>query len=159
MVSNIIQFNVMSYTKLLYHIIFRTKRSIRSIEEEYEKELYSYILGFCRKKGCHLYRIGGMPDHIHMLVSIPPSISLSQFMKDLKVSTSKWLFTNINFIYFTGWGEGYGAFTYSMSDKDVVANYIANQKTHHAKVDFFSEFLSLLREHGIEPDMKYFMKD
>ncbi len=148
----------MSYTKLLYHIIFRTKRSEQTINEMHEKELYAYIMGFIKNKKSHLYRIGGMPDHIHLLVDIHPSIALSDFMRELKVATSKWLKMNENFPYFTGWGESFAAFSYNEKEKDMISNYIKKQKEHHNKVTFEEELRTILKENNIEINEQYFLK-
>ena len=149
----------MSYTRFLYHIIFRTKRSVPSIFEKNERELYAYILGYARNKGAHLYRIGGMPDHIHLLVDIPPTIAVAEFMRGLKESTSKWMKHNPLFPVFDGWGESYAAFTYALSDKDTVVNYIKNQKEHHKKVSFAEEYAQMMEIHDITVDERYFLKD
>lgn len=77
----------MSYTQTSYHIILRTHCSIPAIVEDHERELYSYMLGFINNKGAHLYRIGGMPDHVHLFVSLPATMAMSKFVQELKVST------------------------------------------------------------------------
>ncbi|MEE0805420.1 MAG: IS200/IS605 family transposase [Prevotellamassilia sp.] len=84
----------MSYTSLLYHIVFRTHCSVPTITEEYEKELYKFIYGFVKGKGCVLHRIGGMPDHIHLLLEIPPTYALSDFMRELKISARNYIEAN-----------------------------------------------------------------
>ncbi len=78
----------MAHVVLLYHIIWRTKKSEKTINPIFERELYAYINGFCTEKQCRLFRIGGMEDHIHLLVSIRPDISISEFMQVLKSQTS-----------------------------------------------------------------------
>lgn len=142
----------MSFTQLIYHIVFRTKYSIQAITERYETELYAYILGYMRNKGYHLYRIGGMPDHVHLLVSIPPSVSLSEFVRDLKASTSKMLRDNPRFPNFQGWNNGYAAFTYSSNEKDMICNYIKNQKAHHKSRTFVDEYKEYAQSLGIAID-------
>ena len=82
----------MSYIKLLYHIVFRPKNSIPAIPIEHEEILYRYIWGFIKNKSGILNRIGGMPDHIHLLVQIPPTLSLADFMRDLKTSTHRYMY-------------------------------------------------------------------
>lgn len=149
----------MSHQAFLYHIVFRTKGSMCSIDEQHERELYAYILGICRNKDCKLYRIGGMSDHIHMLISIPPKYSVSEFMKVLKVETNKWIHQSKLFPIFCGWARGYAAFTYSIKEKQSVYNYIANQKQHHKYNSFVSEFFSLLKEHGLNTDDDDFFDD
>lgn len=139
----------MSFTKLIYHIIFRTKHSIPAIVERHETELYAYILGYMKNKEYHLYRIGGMPDHIHLLVSIPPTISLSEFVRDLKASTSKMLKDNPKFPNFPGWNNGYAAFSYSPNEKDMICNYIKNQKEHHKSKTFVDEYKEYAQSLGI----------
>lgn len=149
----------MSYTRFLYHIVFRTKRSVPSIYERSERELYAYILGYVRNKKAKLYRIGGMPDHIHMLVDIPPTLAVAEFMRGLKESTSKWLKQNSAFPAFDGWGDSYAAFTYSYNDKDVIIEYIKGQKKHHRKLSFAEEYRKFIEENGVKPDESYFLRD
>lgn len=149
----------MSHQVLLYHIIFRTKGSVLALDERQELKLYAYINGLCINKGCKLYRVGGMPDHIHMLVSIPTKYSLSEFMKVLKVETNKWIKESNLFPLFTGWGRGYAVFTYSMSEKQTVFNYIVNQKNHHKHISFTNEFHDTLKSFGINPDDDDFFED
>ena len=148
----------MSYTNLLYHIVFRTYRSKNTIVEEHERELYAYIMGIVNHLNGKLYRIGGMPDHIHMLVSVPPNLALSEFMRRLKRSTSEWLNTNPHFPQFSGWGQSYAAFTYSHADIPLVKSYIMDQKEHHRAVAFEGELRELMAREGVEID-EYFLKD
>lgn len=149
----------MSYTKLLYHIVFRTKGSRNSINEIHEKELYAYILGYVRNNKSTLYRIGGMPDHIHILVDIHPTDSVTEFVRILKESASKWLQSRPEFPNFNGWGESFAASTYSQNDIDTIINYIKNQKDHHQKVSFADEYRQFLISNGVEPDERYFLKE
>ena len=149
----------MSYTNLVYHIVFRTHRSLPAIDEQHERELYAYIHGYIMKHKAKLYRIGGMPDHIHMLVSIPPDIAVSEFVRGLKYATSAWLKQNPLFPLFSGWGEGYAAFTYSKEQIPVVKQYIINQKEHHRKTTFAEEYRLFILENGGEINEKYFLKD
>lgn len=139
-----------SYLQLYYHIVFGTKSHIPSIANIHCELLYKYIWGIIITKKCKLYRINGSTDHIHLLVDIHPSIALSKFVKDIKVSTSIWLKEQHEFKQFKGWSEGYGAFTISHSDKDSVIEYIKNQKEHHRKISYQDEYKSLLNEFGID---------
>ena len=149
----------MSYTQLLYHIVFRTYRSERTIPESHERELYAYMLGIANNRDVKVYRIGGMPDHIHMLVGLPATLSVSRFMQDLKSITSPWLKSNPHFPDFDHWGKEYAAFTYSYKDKDTIVNYIKGQKEHHRVLSLADELKELIAESGITWDEKYFMKD
>ena len=149
----------MSYTRLFSHIIFRTKHSIPAIVIEHEQELYRYIWGIVKQKEGILYRIGGMPDHLHLFVELPAKLSLSDFVREVKTSSGKWLRNNPHFPNFQGWGNRYAAFSYGPNDKDAVVQYIANQKAHHSNVTLEKELQTLLAEHGCEIDERYFMND
>ena len=149
----------MSYTQTFYHIVLRTHRSIPAIAEDYERELYSYILGFINNKGCKLYRIGGMPDHVHLFVSLPATLAMSKFVQELKVATSKWLKANPHFPLFDGWSKEYAGFTKSLRDKDTVVRYIARQKEHHRQKTFPEEYREFLTDNGAEIKEEYFLKD
>lgn len=100
-----------------------------------------------------------MPDHIHILIDLPPSIGLSDFMRELKKSTSVWIKESRKFPLFTGWGEGYAAFTYSRNDVETITNYIKNQQEHHRVITFAEEYRKFLIDNGINPDERYFLKD
>ncbi|MDO5342467.1 MAG: IS200/IS605 family transposase [Bacteroidia bacterium] len=150
----------MSHICFIYHIVWRTYRSEMTIVEENERELYAYILGICKNKNCQLYRINSMPDHVHLCVSIHPSISVSEFMKVLKGETSKWMKDNKDmFPNFVGWGEGYAAFTYSDKDKPNIINYIKNQKIHHKRETFPQEYRHWLLTEGQDPESDTLLRD
>ena len=121
----------MSYTKILYHIVLRTKRSEMSISQDNVSSLYKYIWGIVKNKNGKLYRINGIEDHIHILSDLHPSVSLADFIKSIKVASSLWMKQSIDFPLFCGWSEGYAAFTYSFKEKDMIISYIKNQKKHH----------------------------
>uniref|UniRef100_A0AB33JKE5 IS200/IS605 family transposase n=4 Tax=unclassified Prevotella TaxID=2638335 RepID=A0AB33JKE5_9BACT len=148
----------MAYTKLLYHIVFSTKQRQPTIVLEYERELYAYIMGIIAQAEGHLYRIGGMPDHIHIIADIPSKISLSDFVKRLKQGSSNWLAANPHFPHWNRWEESYGAFTYAYNDLQEVVDYVRNQKEHHKKVSFTEEYRKLLDDFGIEYDERYIPK-
>ena len=151
----------MSYTRLLFHIVFRTKHSIPAINMEHENELYRYIWGYIKNKDCILYRIGGMPDHIHMLIQIRATILLSDFMRDLKTATSKYLQEPCReaFPMFSGWGKSYCAISCSPMEKDSVVDYIKGQKVHHKKTSFQEELLKIFSENNIDDNVENFLKE
>lgn len=149
----------MSYTRLLYHIVFRTKYNKPTIIEAHESDLYKYIWGIIKNKKSVLYRIGGVPDHIHLLVDIHPTIAISDFMREIKEHSSKWLSRNPHFPNFEGWGESFAAFSYSLKEKENIINYIKNQKEHHKTITFEQEYRQFLIENEIEMNEKYFLKD
>ena len=108
----------MSYTYLLYHIVVRTKRSEPTIRTAHERELYMYIYQFIKAHNSALYRVNGMPDHIHILVSLHPSIAIADFMRDLKTATSKMMKSaKDKYPMFDGWEPEYYASTVSKNDQ------------------------------------------
>ena len=150
----------MAYINLLYHIVFRSKNSASVIPIEKVEILYRYIWGIVKHKNGVLYRIGGMPDHVHILVQLPATIAVADFVRDLKTATNVYLKENRDsFPKFDGWSRSYCALTYSQNEKDSIINYIKSQKEHHKRVSFRDELLGMLRESGVEVDMKYFMVD
>ena len=144
-----------TYHQLYYQIIFGTKYRKPTISQTHETELYKYIFGIITNKKCKLYRLNGIEDHIHIFSDIHPTICISDFVKDIKVASSKWMKETGKFPAFEGWQDGYGAFNYSTRGKDKLINYIKNQKEHHKTETFFDEFRRLLVENGIEFDEKY----
>lgn len=150
----------MSYTCLLYHIVFRPKYRTEAITIAHEACLYRYIGGFVRNKKGVLYRIGGMPDHIHLLVQLPPTMSLADFMRDLKTAAHWFLRKKPEkFPLFTGWGKSYCALSCSLSGKDRVIDYIKNQKIHHQRINFQDELRAMLHIQGIAYEEDSLWKD
>ena len=145
-----------SYRQLIYHLVFRTKDSLPGIDQENASYLYSYISGLIKNKSCHLYRINGVENHIHLLTDLHPSIALADFMRELKASSSRWMKESGLFPGFRGWGDGYGSFTCSYKDMERISEYIQNQQIHHAKKSFEEEYRGLLLEAGITFDEMYF---
>lgn len=137
---------------MTYHLVFGTYRRVHSIDASHERELYKFIYNFSTDRGIYIRRIGGMPDHVHILCDIPAKLSLSEYIKLLKTETSKFMRVNTNFPKWEKWAEGYGAFTVDASLRDVRCRYIMNQREHHASMDFVSEYRKLLNEAGISDD-------
>ena len=149
----------MSHVNMLYHIVLRTKYSIMAINEEHETELYAYMMGIIQRKNGAVYRIGGMPDHVHILTSIHHTLAVSEFIKVFKGETSKWMKESGKFPEFVGWGKGYAAFSYNIRDKHIICQYIANQKAHHKRIRFEDEYIAFLKENGMDPDLDLIFKD
>ncbi len=144
-----------TYTQILYQIVFSTKNRERTLTKDRRDELFRYIWGLMKNQRCHLYRINGVEDHLHLITHIHPSVSLANLVKDIKLSSSQHIIKNGLFKNFDGWQEGYGAFTYSIKEKDRLIEYVKNQEEHHKIITFKEEFIQLLEEHGIEFDEKY----
>jgi len=144
-----------TYTQILYQIVFSTKERKPVLLKESRPLLLKYIYGVLRNKNCHLYRINCIEDHIHILLSIHPSVSLSSLVKDIKISSSSFVKENNLFPGFSGWQEGYGAFTYSYGEVNKLIEYVKNQEEHHKNITFREEFIAMLNEHQITFDPKY----
>jgi REP element-mobilizing transposase RayT len=144
-----------TYTQILYQIVFSTKNQENTMIESGQEKLYKYIWGILKNKKCHLYRIGGVEDHLHIITHIHPTVAIAYLVKDMKLSASSFIKSQNIFPNFNGWQDGYGGFTYAISAKDNLIEYVKNQKEHHKKVSFRDEYISLLKEHGIEFDKKY----
>ena len=145
-----------SYHQILYHLVFRTKDSRKTLNPVYSRELFAYIMGYVKNKNCLLYRINGVENHIHIFCDLNPSIALSDFIKDMKASSSIWLKKSGKFPDFQGWAVGYAALTYAWRDKSKIVNYIKNQQVHHKQISFENEFRGLLKEQGIIIEEHYF---
>lgn len=146
-----------TYTQILYQLVFTTKDRLNTMCESSQDQLYRYISGLLKNKNCHLYQINGVEDHIHIVTHIHPMIAPALLIKDIKLATSSFIDKEKIFPKFKGWQDGYGAFTYSYSEKDKLIEYVKNQKEHHKKNDFREEYISILREHGIDFDERFLL--
>ena len=144
-----------TYTQILYQIIFSTKDRERILLEDNREHLYKYIWGILENKNCHLYRINGVEDHIHICTHLHPSTSLAALVKDIKLASSEMIKNEKIFPGFSKWQIGYGAFTYSIHEKDKLIEYIKNQVEHHKSETFIDEYKRILKELKIEFDEKY----
>ena len=144
-----------SFAKFYAHIVFHTKDNIKIIREEIEDELYAYLGGILKNYKSIPFQIGGTSDHIHILCTLPKTISLSSLTEEIKKSSSKWIKTKGPHYRDFYWQDGYGGFSVGWSQIDTVLNYIRNQKQHHANVAFIDEYKILLKENGIDFDEKY----
>ena len=144
-----------SYTQIIYQIVFSTKDRENSITKEYKEILYKYIWGILENKKCHLYRINGIENHIHIVSSLHPGVALADLIKDIKVVSSSMIKEKQIFPMFNGWQVGYGAFTYSIDAKENLIEYVKNQEEHHKKETFIEEYKRLLQEFNIDFDERY----
>lgn len=148
-----------TYTQIHIHFVFAVKYRLGIISPEWKEELYKYITGITQNNNHKMLAINGMPDHIHILIGIRPSQSISDLMKDIKQSSSKWINENKFATQHFEWQEGYGAFSYSKSQIDNVIKYIQNQEQHHKSKSFKDEYLDVLQKFEIEYDEKYIFND
>jgi REP element-mobilizing transposase RayT len=143
----------MSYTHLVYHIVFGTKDRAALIAPAWEHDLYRVLVATVKNHKGELIEINGTADHIHMLVRLLPATAVADFLRELKSVSSKWVRRNHE-PKFT-WQRRYGAFSVSGSDQREVRDYIRDQKRHHTRRSFDSEYKSILRSHSIEFDERY----
>jgi putative transposase len=146
-----------THTQILYQIVFSTKQREQVLEKEKRPELFKYTWGILNKSNCHLYRINGVEDHLHIVTHLHPSVSLANLVKNIKIASSGFIKDNRIFKNFNGWQDGYGAFTYSIKEKNRLIEYVKTQEEHHKIVSFRDEYIELLREHDIEFDERYLL--
>ena len=144
-----------THTNLLYHLVFSTKQRQPMISDSLAAELHPYLGGIVRGEGGEPLAVGGVADHVHLLVKLKPTIAVSDFLRQLKANSSKWINEEKWKLQKFGWQDGYGAFTVSRSQVTRVVEYIQIQKQHHAKQDFQNEYLDLLVKHEVEYDERY----
>src|SRR2546423_2961396 len=143
----------MSYTNLLYHIVFATKRRSPFITNELRADLHAYLGGTARGLGGIALEVGGVADHVHILAKIKPTVAVAEFIKRLKADSSGWANRKTRGRF--AWQARYGAFTVSESQVEKVRAYVRNQEEHHSRVSFEEEIKALLKAHKIEFDEKY----
>jgi REP element-mobilizing transposase RayT len=148
-----------TYTQIHIQFVFVVKYRDGLIHLSFKDELYQYIAGIIKYHNHKLLAINGMPDHIHVLVGMRPTQSISDLLQDIKGSSSKWInkkkFLKVKF----EWQEGYGAFSYSKSQVNNVINYIKNQEQHHSIKSFRQEYLEFLELFEVAYDERYIFKD
>jgi REP element-mobilizing transposase RayT len=144
-----------TFTRLLVHIVFSTKNRAPLITPEVEEGLYAYMKGIAKNHASPVLEINGTSDHVHLLVSLSKRIAVADLLENLKKDSSLWIKTQGPQYKGFYWQEGYGAFTIGESAVTALKRYIANQKQHHRKVTFKTEFLTLLKKFRVEYDERY----
>lgn len=139
----------------LAHFVWSTKHRQSLIAPAWQENLYAYLGGILRNNGAVLIQAGGMPDHVHLLASLPSTLTLAKTVNLLKSNSTTWVHDEIQGGSEFRWQEGYGAFSVSKSAEARVVEYIANQQQHHSRISFQDEFVALLKRHEIEYDERY----
>jgi len=139
-----------TYSQIYIQIVFSVTGRLNLLQPEIQTELHKYISGIVKNKGQKLLAINSVPDHIHILVGIKPSIAIADLVRDIKNNSSKFLNSKKWFKGKFNWQEGYGAFSYSHSQIDRVINYINNQEEHHRTKSFKEEYLNFLESFNIK---------
>lgn len=142
-------------TDLIYHIVFSTKNRSPIIHSGLQEKLYSYIAGIAKRQEALVIQIGGVSDHVHIVLQLKPTHKLSEVIQKIKGHSSKWINKQNNTTTKFQWQEGYGVFTVSASQKPLVIQYVKEQEKHHKKVTFKDELVMFLKRHHIEYDEKY----
>jgi REP element-mobilizing transposase RayT len=144
-----------SLVKNYIHIVFSTKHRQSLILESIETELFSYLGGICNNLECHVLKVGGYKDHIHVLCMLSKKIALMKLVEQLKSNSSKWIKTKGDDFKNFYWQDGYGAFSVRPSEVEIVINYIANQHEHHSKKTFQDEYKAFLKKYEVSYDERY----
>lgn len=143
-----------TYCCSLFHCVFSTKERRKTILPEIQPRLWAYMGGIAREHQMKALGIGGIDDHVHLLLSLPSSLPVADAMREIKSNSSRWLHETCAMREFE-WQEGYGAFSIGWSQISATLQYIARQEEHHRKRDFQAEFLAFLKKHRIEYDPRY----
>ena len=143
-----------TYSQIHVQIVFAVKGRENLIKEQNREELQKYITGIINNKNQKTLAIYCMPDHTHILVGMKPNIAISDLVRDIKANSSSFI-TDNKWVNKFNWQEGFGVFSYSKSQLDLVVKYILNQAEHHKKRTFREEYLDFLQKFEIDYDEKY----
>ncbi|WP_167612103.1 IS200/IS605 family transposase [Maribellus sediminis] len=144
-----------TFTQMNVHAVFSVKGRGNFISEKWRDELHRYIAGTLKETNNYSLAVGGYKDHVHIFFELNPSISVSDVLKNVKAKSSKWINTKDFVSGKFEWQAGYGAFTYSRSQRNNVISYIMKQEEHHGNQSFKAEYLELLRKNDIKYDDAY----
>ena len=144
-----------TYSNLFYHIVFSTKGRKNLIDRSIEERVWAYIGGIARKHDLIAVRVGGIENHIHVLIMAKPKIAPSQIVQWLKGESSRWIHETFPELRSFAWQDGYGIFSVSKSNVPDVVEYIKDQREHHAKQSFEEEYISMLKLNGIDYEERY----
>jgi REP element-mobilizing transposase RayT len=144
-----------TYTSLHYHVVFSTKNRERWIRPEIEQRIWAYLAGITQQNKMQPLQIGGIDDHVHVLLGAPPVLAPAKIAQLIKGGSSPWIQEAFPPLKGFGWQDGYSAFTVSRSNLPAVIAYIQGQREHHRAKSFQEEYRELLKRHGIEFDERY----
>ena len=144
-----------TYTSLHYHVLFSTKNRERWIAPEIAQRVWAYLGGIAREKDMTALKVGGVEDHVHLVLGLPPTLAPSKAAQLLKGGSSVLIHKNFPALAAFQWQDGYGAFTVSKSNLPEVIQYVEGQREHHRKKTFQEEYRALLDKHGVKYDERY----
>lgn len=138
-----------------FHFIWSTKQRLPLIDASIQPKLYAYIAGIIKSHSGKLVEIGGMPDHVHLLVELSNLDKFSHVVRDVKASSSAWVHKNYPHLADFAWQQGFGSFSVSFSSVESIQTYIQNQAAHHATMSFEEEYRKFLARHQIQYDERF----
>lgn len=144
-----------SLSKVIVHIIFSTKDREPWLDADVRPRMHAYLATICRDLGGHAFRVGGVADHVHILATLPRTLSQADLVEAMKKTSSKWIKTLAPKYRGFYWQRGYGAFSVSPSQLDGVFEYVESQEEHHRTRSFQEEYREFLQKHGVEFDDRY----
>ncbi len=144
-----------SFSSSYFHCVFSTKGRRNLITPELQVRLFPYLGGIAKENKMKLLIVGGMPDHVHLLLSLPKTMAISKGLQLIKGGSSKWIRETFTKHRDFAWQSGYGAFSIGINDIERTKQYIENQAEHHKKRGFKDEFLIFLKKNEIEYEEKY----
>ena len=144
-----------SYISCLMHCVFSTSQRQKFISQDLQRRLWPFMGGIARENNWKTLAIGGVEDHVHLLLSLPATTPIAKAIQVIKGGSSKWVHENFPERRDFAWQEGYGAFSVGVSQIEATVHYIQTQREHHRKRTFAEEFLSFLKRHGIEYDERH----
>ena len=148
-----------TYSQMYVQTVFGVKYRKALLKESLKHETFAVLGNLINETGCKTIIINGMHDHVHCLIGIKPSLSVSNVMKSVKAKSSKWLNESNRLEHRFEWQPGFGSFSYSHSHLDSVIRYIRNQENHHKKMSFREEYIKMLGSFNIEFDERYIFHD
>lgn len=144
-----------SLSQVILHIIFSTKEREPWLDADVRPRVHAYLATISRDLGGHAFRIGGIADHVHVVTTLPRTVSQSELVEQLKKTSSKWMKTLARKFAGFYWQRGYAAFSVSKSQLEAVIDYVEHQETHHRQRTFQEEYREFLHKHAVEFDERY----
>ena len=144
-----------TYTQITIHAVFAVKYRENFITKDWRDDLHQYIAGIITKKGAKSLAVGGWKDHVHILFGMPVTTCIADLMAVVKANSSKWINDQQFLKGMFQWQEGYAAFSYAKSQRDIVIKYIINQEEHHRTKTFKEEYLKMLSDFDVAYEDKY----
>ncbi|MGH9871704.1 MAG: IS200/IS605 family transposase [Pyrinomonadaceae bacterium] len=144
-----------TFSQIYIQTVFAVSNRMSLIKPAFKEDLYKYLTGIVKNQKQKLISINGMPDHLHILIGLRPSMALADLVREIKADSTNFINQN-KFVHGRfSWQEGYGAFSYGHSQLDTIIRYIQNQEKHHSRQSFKAEYLTLLRKFDIAFEEKY----